>query len=125
MLSVLESGYRRREWLRVGGLSLLGLTTGELARLRAQTAVAGRSDDRQHNTCVFIFLFGGPSHIDLWDMKPKAPAEIRGEFQPISTTTPGLEICEHLPKLSRQADKLCLLRSTTHRTPTCRCRGSW
>ncbi len=66
-------------------------------------------------SCVFIFLFGGPSHIDLWDMKPEAPAEVRGEFNPIATNVPGIAICEHLPLLARQLDKLCLVRSMTHR----------
>jgi hypothetical protein len=64
---------------------------------------------------VFIFLFGGPSHIDLWDMKPEAPVEIRGEFQSIPTNVPGIRVCEHLPQFARQMDKICLLRSMTHR----------
>jgi hypothetical protein len=64
---------------------------------------------------VFIFLFGGPSHIDLWDMKPGAPAEVRGEFRSIATKTPGIRACEHLPRFAAQMDKICLLRSMTHR----------
>jgi hypothetical protein len=60
-------------------------------------------------------LFGGPSHIDLWDMKPAAPVEIRGEFRPAATNVPGISLCEHLPLLARKMDKLCLLRSMTHR----------
>jgi hypothetical protein len=64
---------------------------------------------------VFIFLFGGPSHIDLWDMKPNAPLEIRGEFKPIRTNIPGIHVCEHLPGFARQMDKICLVRSMTHR----------
>lgn len=63
---------------------------------------------------MFIFLFGGPSHIDLWDMKPNAPREIRGEFQPVATQVPGISLCEHLPLMARQMDKFCLLRSMTH-----------
>lgn len=106
----------RREWLRVGGLSLLGLSSGELNRLR-NLAHADESNPRRHHSCVFLFLFGGPSHIDLWDMKPQAPVEIRGDFKPIDTATPGVQICEHLPRLARQADKLCLLRSMEHRMP--------
>jgi hypothetical protein len=66
---------------------------------------------------VFIFLFGGPSHIDLWDMKPAAPLEIRGDFQPIATRVPGIQLCEHLPLLAQQMDKFCLLRSMTHKMP--------
>ena len=105
----------RRELLRVGGLSLLGLSSLELARLRAAAPAA--APERRINSCIFIFLFGGPSHIDLWDMKPQAPAEIRGEFKPIATRVPGIQICEHLPLLAGQMDKLCLLRSMEHRMP--------
>ena len=73
---------------------------------------------RRHHSCVFVFLFGGPSHIDLWDMKPQAPAEIRGEFKPVGDQgVPGIQICEHLPLLAEQMDKLCLLRSMKHRMP--------
>ncbi|MDX1970424.1 MAG: DUF1501 domain-containing protein [Planctomycetaceae bacterium] len=100
----------RRRCLQIGGLSLLGLNVLQLQELRAAS-----TSPRRQNSCVFVFLFGGPSHIDLWDMKPGAPLEIRGEFQPIATTAPGVEICEHLPRLAQQADKLCLLRSMTHR----------
>jgi hypothetical protein len=107
----------RREWLRAGGLSFLGLSAAELTRLRAAAAADSAGAQRRHHACVFVFLFGGPSHIDLWDMKPRAPAEIRGEFKPIATKTPGIELCEHLPLLAAQTDKLCLLRSMTHRMP--------
>ncbi len=105
----------RRELLRVGALSALGMTSAELARLRAVAADA--APPGKINSCIFIFLFGGPSHIDLWDMKPDAPAEIRGEFKPISTNVPGIHVCEHLPLLADQMDKLCLLRSMEHRMP--------
>lgn len=106
----------RRELLRVGGLSLLGLSSLDLTRLRAAAPVKGQPEGR-FNSCIFIFLFGGPSHIDLWDMKPEAPAEIRGEFKPVATRVPGIQICEHLPLLAAQMDKLCLLRSMEHRMP--------
>jgi uncharacterized protein DUF1501 len=101
----------RRELLRIGGLSLLGLTAGKLNQLRAQQpAVRERA-----KSCVFLFLFGGPSQVDLWDMKPNAPPEIRGEFKPAATNVPGIQICEHLPKLAQTMDKICLVRSMTHR----------
>ena len=74
----------------------------------------GSSVKHRYNSCVFIFLFGGPSQIDLWDMKPAAPAEIRGDFKPVSTKVPGIQICEHLPGLASQMDKVCLVRSMTH-----------
>src|SRR4051794_19444083 len=104
----------RRELLRVGGLSVLGLSALDLARLRAAPA-STEMEKRRRNACVFLFLFGGPSHIDLWDMKPLAPAEVRGIFTPTATAVPGIHICEHLPRLGRVMDKICLLRSMTHR----------
>lgn len=107
----------RRELLRLGGLSLFGLSSAQLTALRAASAGDDAAAARRHHSCVFVFLFGGPSHIDLWDMKPEAPAEIRGEFKPVATKTPGLQLCQHLPLLARQTDKLCLLRSMTHHMP--------
>src|SRR5688500_14065863 len=89
----------RREVLRVGGLGLLGLTAPELARLRALPAPTPAAQKRRRNSCVFLFLLGGPSHIDLWDMKPAAPAEVRGIFRPTPTRVPGIHVCEHLPRL--------------------------
>jgi Protein of unknown function (DUF1501) len=127
MLSILTQPQRaphaftRRELLRIGGASLLGLNVAELARLRAGAAEqaassAGESFGRQ-NSCVFIFLFGGPSHIDLWDMKPAAPVEVRGDFRPIATTVPGVQVCEHLPLLAQQMERVCLVRSMHHQMP--------
>jgi hypothetical protein len=110
-----QFGVTRRELMRIGGLSLLGLTMSDLARLRAAPALTPAAGKRRHNACVFLFLFGGPSQIDLWDMKPAAPEGIRGEFRPAATCVPGIQICEHLPRLARAMDKVCLLRSMTHR----------
>jgi hypothetical protein len=107
----------RREVLRVGGLSLLGLSSFDLAGLRAAEPLDAAPLLGRHNSCIFIFLFGGPSHIDLWDMKPQAPLEIRGEFEPVATSVPGIQVCEHLPRMAKQMDKLCLLRSMEHRMP--------
>ncbi len=111
--------FTRREMLRAGGLSLLGLTSAQLEQLRQAAAddPAGRSSRsarHRRNACVFLFLFGGPSQIDLWDMKPAAPLEIRGDFRPVSTCVPGIQLCEHLPRLAQQLDKVCLVRSMTH-----------
>jgi hypothetical protein len=107
----------RRELMRVGGLSLLGLSLPQLQAWREASAATesspGAARHRQ-NSCVFLFLFGGPSQIDLWDMKPSAPSEIRGEFRPISTRVPGVQVSEHLPRLAQQLDKVCLVRSMTH-----------
>lgn len=99
----------RRELMRVGGLSLLGLTAAQLERLQAAADQPQRA-----RSCVFLFLFGGPSQIDLWDMKPHASAEIRGDFKPSATKVPGIHVCEHLPRFAQQMDKLCLVRSMTH-----------
>jgi hypothetical protein len=111
MLPLFQAG-NRRELLTIGGLSLLGLSSSQLDRLRAQSPAARPA---RAKSCIFLFLFGGPSQVDLWDMKPSAAPEIRGEFQPIATRVPGIQICEHLPRLAEQMDKVCLLRSMTHR----------
>lgn len=107
----------RREVLRIGGLGALGLTTSHLRRLRAAASDDGPAARHRGNSCVFVFLFGGPSHIDLWDMKPKAPVEVRGEFKPIDTSVAGIQICEHLPRLARRMNDVCLLRSMAHQMP--------
>src|SRR5947209_50097 len=85
----------RRNFLHVGALTTLGVT---LPGFLAQKA-AGAVQDRDVN-CVMLFLLGGPSQIDTWDPKPKAPAEIRGPFQPIATNVPGLEISEIFPRMA-------------------------
>src|SRR5262245_61108478 len=102
------------------GLAGLGLSLADLARLRAQPVadgggVAATQQKRRRNACVFFFLFGGPSQIDLWAMKPAAPAEVRGLFRPSDTRTPGVRVCEHLPRFARVTDRVCLLRSMTHK----------
>ena len=99
-------GKNRRDFLRVGGLALGGLTLPDL--LRAESAQAGRSS---HKAVIMVFLPGGPSHQDIFDLKPDAPSEIRGEFTPISTNVPGIQITEHLPKMARLMDKCVLIRS--------------
>jgi hypothetical protein len=106
----------RRQFLVSTGLGWLGLTPAALGRLRAATpATSPGAEKRRRNSCVFLFLFGGPSHIDLWDMKPDSPAEVRGEFRPAATAVPGVHVCEHLPRFARVLDRVCLLRSMTHR----------
>jgi uncharacterized protein (DUF1501 family) len=101
----------RRELLRVGSLGLLGLGLPELLRARA-AAPAKRT--RKARACILLFMWGGPAQQDTWDPKPDAPAEYRGEFGTIATRTPGLRVCEHLPRLARHTDKLALLRAMTH-----------
>jgi uncharacterized protein (DUF1501 family) len=102
-------GLTRRDFLHAGSLATLGLT---LPGWMAQKA-AGAVNDRDIN-CIMLFLVGGPSHIDTWDPKPKAPAEVRGPFQPIATSVPGLQITEIFPKMARHAAKFSLLRSVYH-----------
>ncbi|HUE14268.1 MAG TPA: DUF1501 domain-containing protein [Planctomycetaceae bacterium] len=99
-------GVSRRAFLQIGGLAVGGLSLADL--LRAESA---GSERRAHKSVIMIFLPGGPSHVDLIDLKPNAPAEIRGEFRPIATRVPGIEICEHLPNLARVLDKVALIRS--------------
>ncbi len=100
----------RRDFLRVGALGFCGLTLPDLLRLKAATpqAASGRTRDK---AVIFVYLFGGPSHIDTYDMKPDAPAEYRGEFKPIKTNVPGFDICELLPMQAKIADKLALVRN--------------
>ncbi|HUE14099.1 MAG TPA: DUF1501 domain-containing protein [Planctomycetaceae bacterium] len=107
----------RRELLRVGGLSLLGLSLPEL--LRGQARAIERPDRRpasfgKAKSCIVIFLKGGPSQLDTFDMKPDAPAEIRGEFKPIPTNVPEMMVCEQLPLLARQANKFTIARAVCH-----------
>jgi len=104
--TTLCDGITRRELLRVGGLAFGGLTMADLLRLRAGAA----GDARRTKSVIMIWLRGGPSHIDSYDMKPAAPAEIRGEFQPISTNVASVQICEHMPRQAELIDKLAILR---------------
>jgi hypothetical protein len=105
-------GPTRREVLRVGGLSLFGSIT--LPRLiEAADRSAARPPGRA-KSIILLNLYGGPSHLDMFDMKPKAPVEIRGEFKPIPSSLPGLDVCEHLPKLARWMHRGTLIRSVTH-----------
>ena len=108
-------GWTRRELLQAGGLTALGLTLPEV--LGTAVAAPAGSDFGRAKSCLVIFLFGGPSQIDMWDMKPEAPDTFRGEFSPIATNVPGIQVCEHMPRLARQADKYCLIRSMTHPHP--------
>jgi hypothetical protein len=85
-----------------------------LPRLLQAAAQGPESAAPQARSIILLNLFGGPSHLDMFDMKPGAPAEVRGEFQPIATSVPGLQICEHLPRLARWMHKATLIRSVSH-----------
>jgi hypothetical protein len=123
MLSICPSdvrlceGITRREWLRVGGLSPLGLL---LPDLLARTSLArpasggGSGSLGRAKNCIVCFLFGAPAHQDVWDLKPHAPADVRGEFQPISTSVPGTLLGEHIPHIAQMAHQFALVRSVQH-----------
>lgn len=104
------TGLSRREFIQVGGLGALGLTLADLFRSRAAASAQGNAAPRRDVNCILMWMQGGPSHIDTLDPKPDAPAEIRGEFGTIQTRIPGIRICEHMPLLARQFDKLSLIR---------------
>ena len=110
----LHSQIARRTAIQAGGIGLLGLGTNHLAGLRAMASGSGESVVTPSRACIYIFLSGGLSQHDSFDMKPSAAAEIRGEFQPIATNTPGLQICEHLPGLAARSHLWSLCRSLTH-----------
>ncbi len=96
----------RRDFLRIGALGLAGaLSQADVFRLQTRAQAAPG-----HKAVIMIYLPGGPSHLDLYDLKPDAPVEIRGEFKPIRTTVPGLEICEHFPLQAKIADKFAIVR---------------
>ena len=99
-------GISRRNFLKIGALGLGGLTLPQLLQAETQSGLR-----RSHKAIIMIFLPGGPSHQDMFDLKMDAPSEIRGEFKPISTKVPGIQICEHLPRLAQCMDKLILIRS--------------
>ncbi len=101
------TGLSRRSFLRLGGLSALGLSLDGFFRLRA---AAGTTAPRPAVSCILLWMQGGPSHVDTFDPKPDAPAEVRGEFGTVPTVLPGVRFCEHLPLLARQADKLSVIR---------------
>lgn len=103
----------RREMLQAGSLGLLGLSMVDVAGWR-ETAQAAGVPTPKPRAVIFIFLTGGPSQHDTFDMKPEGPAEYKGEFNPIATQTPGIQICEHLPLLAQRSQHWALVRSLSH-----------
>ena len=103
-------GVTRRDFLHAGSLGFLGLTLPEFLSFKA----AGAVDPKKDVNCIQLMLVGGPSQLDTWDMKPDAPASIRGPYKPIKTNVPGIEICEIFPRMAKHADKFALLRSVYH-----------
>ena len=115
----IRHGLSRRQLLGIGSLGSLGLCLPRLLRAEAHTNAAVRASSagrmpRPIRSCILIFHYGGPSHIDTFDMKPNAPAEIRGQFGSIATSVPGLRVCEHLPHTARVMDRIAVIRSMHH-----------
>jgi hypothetical protein len=109
-------GFHRRDFLKLGTAGLLGLGLADLLRLEAQGAPAKRAR-RKASGVIMVWLAGGPATIDMWDLKPKAPENIRGEFKPIDSSARGIRISEHLPKMAKVMDRCTLVRSLHHNIP--------
>src|SRR5947207_3708729 len=112
-------GVSRRHFLKVGGLCVGGLTLADLLRLEARGQAARRASSK---AVIMVWLEGGPSHLDIYDLKPNAPEEVRGPYKPIKTKVPGMEICELLPQQAKIADQLAIIRNMSfqqndHRPP--------
>jgi uncharacterized protein (DUF1501 family) len=108
----------RRQTLTAGSLGLMNLTLPGLLAGRSAAANVGGATTRsgRAKSCILLFMWGGPAHQDTWDLKPDAPLDVRGQFQPIDTNVSGIQICEHFPQLARRMDQLCVIRSMTHGT---------
>src|SRR5207237_3999231 len=102
-------GLNRRNFLKIGAFGT-GLALADMLRLRAQ-ANPGQARPTSNKAAIMIYLPGGPSHMDMYDLKPNAPMEYRGEFRPIQTNVPGVQICEHFPQQARMWDKMAVIRS--------------
>ncbi len=107
-------GVSRRSFLQAGAASTLGLSLPLLHKLQAAGAVD--ESKAKIKNCITIFLVGSPGHLDTWDMKPDAPENVRGKFKPIKTNVPGVQICEHFPRMAKMMDKVALIRSLHHKT---------
>src|SRR5438445_6960566 len=112
-------GFSRREFLRVGGAGMLGISLADILALEARADTAPESGKKKNGwgrakSVLFVFLQGGPSHIDIWDPKPEAPSNIRGEFKPIKSNVSGIYLSEVMPKLAKQMDKATLIRSVSY-----------
>jgi hypothetical protein len=102
-------GVSRREFLTVGGLGLAGMGLPGLLQARAVNGRAPRA-----KSCILLYMWGGPSQLETFDLKPEAPANLRGEFRPIATRVPGTRISEHLPRMAEYTDRYAIIRSMTH-----------
>jgi hypothetical protein len=111
-------GFHRRDFLKFGAGGIFGLSLPELLRLEARSESGKGKKDRKADAVIMVWLAGGPATIDMWDLKPNAPEGIRGEFKPIATKAPGVEISEHLPKMAATADRATFIRSLYHTIPS-------
>ena len=102
-------GVTRRDFVRIGGLTAMGLGLTDLLRCRTASASTQKSDRK----CILIWLDGGPSHLETFDLKPDTPAEVRGPFKPISTSVAGVHISESMPKTAERMNRLSIIRSMT------------
>ena len=107
------SQLNRRQVLRAGAVSMLGLT---LPRLLEASATASGKTTRE-KSCIFIFQYGGLSQLDSWDPKPNGPVEIRGPYRPIATAVPGFQVGELMPRLASLANRYAVIRSMSHHVP--------
>lgn len=107
-------GSTRRSFLQAGAAGLAGLSLPAL--LQREAAGAVDYNRAKIKNCITIFLVGSPGHLDTWDMKPEATADVRGPFQPIDTKVPGVQICEHFPLMAKMMDRIALVRSLHHKT---------
>ncbi len=105
-------GLTRRNMLQIGAIGALNLTLPQV--LAAGERRTPRGGSPAADACILVFLNGGPSHLDMWDMKPDLPKEMRSEFKPVATAVPGVQVCEHLPRLARLMDRCTLVRSVHH-----------
>ena len=103
-------GLTRRDFLHAGSLGILGMSLPHWMSLKAAGAVEPKKDIN----CIFLFLVGAPSQLDTWDMKPNAPAEIRGPFRPIPTNVDGIQISQIFPRMAKHAEKYSLIRTVHH-----------
>src|SRR5580704_10266145 len=117
-------GITRRELLQVGGASVLGLSLPRLLEAQsgspgAKTAVRGdlAASFGRAKHCILLYLYGAPSQLETFDMKPNAPVEIRGTMKPIPSVLPGMDVCEHLPHIAGMTDRITVVRSVTHPYP--------
>src|SRR5688572_12039058 len=104
----------RRHALKVGGLGLLGLTMPNLLKAEAESMLVAPASVKKikarAKSVIFLFQYGGPSHVDMFDMKPNAPEGIRGPYKPMSSNADGIQVCEKLPKTAKVMDKVTLIR---------------